>query len=269
MTRTGAARREILGSRLVKGFTLIEVIFAMGIFVTGLLWTLSTLMNAIETNRILTASITANAAILHKREEIQEIAQASADVDGPAASVIKYYASLAVIGSSDGENGLPVGPNGSRIPVLRWSDAADGDRGLIHTFAIPGPAESVSTDTPFNRGYGEVIFYLNETAVPVDSDTNSFWTDLGDGASGYSGTAAGYDINGNGSIENNLTSGAKAALAGGNYETLINAVEPFRLPIDITVRYFATAEHRRNYVDTTRRTVITGLRTPGSEVSFK
>jgi prepilin-type N-terminal cleavage/methylation domain-containing protein len=249
------------------GMTLIEVILAMGIFAIVILWTLSTLMSAITTNRILTANVTANATILQQQEELQEIA--SSDIKSPAAAIIRHYASLAEIitipppdeDDEDeennappdyGDNGILVGPNGQSVPKLHWDE---DDRGLVYTFAIPGPADSIADDAPFNRGFGEMLIYLNEEKVPVN------WSDLGDKDGVSAGAGTGYDINGDQTIKNALSADAKSDLENGDFDAFDDSVEPHRLPVDITVRYFTDASHSRLYFDTTRRSVFIGMAT--------
>ncbi len=236
--------------RAQQGMTLLEVTFAISIFIVAILCAMSALMSTITTNRLMTANATANAAILRQKEEIQEIA--ASDIDAPAAAIVKHYAELADIDSASGANGIAVGSNGSSVARVRWD--AD-NRGLVYTFEIPGPADSIADDAPFNRGFGEMLIYLNETGVPVD------WNDLGESNAGSVGGGTGYDINGDDTIENHLTEGAKNDLANGNFESFNAAVGPVRLPIDISVRYFTDAAHSKLFYDTTRRSVFVGLST--------
>jgi prepilin-type N-terminal cleavage/methylation domain-containing protein len=206
-----------------QGMTLIEVLIAMGIFTTVILWTLSTLMSSITTNRILTANAAANAVILEWREEIQEANAATPD------DLVEYYALLNG-GWNDSE--IAVGKNGTAVKQVRWDEQ---NRGLVYTFAIPGPSETVSGGGTFNRGYGEILIYLNEASAP-----------------GAAGT--GYDINGDKTIANVFDAGS----SGTDVDAVLAAVKPLRLPIDITVKYFTDASHETPYFETTRRTIFTG-----------
>ncbi len=234
--------------------TLLEVMIAISIFIAAILCATSTLMSTITANRLMTANATANAAILSQKEAIQEIA--ASDLDAPAAAIVRRYAELAEIGSTADDNGIAVGPNGAAVARLRW-DAAN--RGLVFTFEIPGPAESVRDGAPFNRGFGEMLIYLDETGVPVN------WNDLGSSGGGSIGAGNGYDINGDGVIANRLTPAAQTALANGDFASFNAAVEPLRLPIDITIQYFTDATHSELFYDTTRRSVFVGLNTAWME----
>jgi hypothetical protein len=177
--------------------------------------------------------------------------------EAPAAEIVEYYATRATIGGSGSDDLIPVGPNGANVQRLRW----DGDnRGLVYTFEIPGPAEAISGDASFQRGYGELLLYLNEEAVPVD------WSDLGDHAGDVpDGSESGYDINNDKTIANKLTASAKSALERGDFKGFKADVEPLRLPVDITVRYFNDPAHSEPLYDSTRRSVYIGLTTEFTE----
>ncbi len=74
--------------RARQGMTLLEVMFAISIFIAAILCAVSALMNTIRANRLMTANATANAAILRQKEEIQEIAASGGDA--PAAASVRH-----------------------------------------------------------------------------------------------------------------------------------------------------------------------------------
>lgn len=243
---------------------------SLGVLVTTILWTFAAIMSSVAANNALAISITADAAILQKREEIQEIVKAASRGDGPALAIIRHFSTLATIGDATGDNAISVGPAGELVAKVRWDEGGDGARGLVYTFAVPAPAESLNANTPYTQGYGEVIIYLNESAVPVDRETNALWSDLGKYAADTSKDGIGYDIDGNGKIENNLSNTAKNALERKDVREFKQTVEPYRVPIDITVRYFRKTMNSQTHFETTRRMIVTGLGTMESaDLSFK
>ncbi len=253
--------------------TLIEVIMAMSIFTMAVVWTVSSLMNAIAANRITTANITANGAILGKREEVQMVARG---MYGNAASaslpdaVIKYYGDIL----AKDTKGSVVGPDGNLWrkvePALRNLPRKPGDPGsgdvvgILHWFAVPGPSDSVDqADNPasvYQRGYGQMVIYLDEEAVPPGGADPEFWKDLGNaGPPPAGGVEPGFDLNSDGEISKG---GVRVNGTVRKPEDIIrDPVEAKikNLPIDIIIRYYRDPDLKREYFETTRRLMIAGI----------
>ncbi len=267
-----------------QGMTLIEVIMAMAIFTMAVVWTVSSLMSAIAANRITTARITANGAILDKREEVQMVARGlygNASTANLPDAVIKFYGDTL----ANNNSGSVVGPNGKlwkAVEAARQNlprkpgDAGTGAVvGILHWFAVPGPSESVTDsddpNTVYQRGYGQMVVYLDEESVPTGGPEDKFWADLGNNAKeGEGETEPGFDMNGDGEISRG---GVRVNGAVLNPDAIIRdpvAAKVKNLPIDITIRYYRDPALTREYYETTRRVMITGIGDTGAiQETFK
>lgn len=167
--------------RASGGFTLIEVVFAVGIFAVVMAAFLQVLMGAHRANTAVAASMTANSAIRAQADEAMAVAAelAATGFDGNSArAFVSHYGSLP---ESDT---LPIGPNGTSVRRIE----IDGDF-MIYRFAVPQPgafgrvisSEQLGVpggdgDIIPGNGVGEMRIYLNESKMPpldIDGDESS------------------------------------------------------------------------------------------------
>lgn len=260
-------QRQSANSPSNKGMTLIEVVISISIFTIAILATMSAVFSAMATNRILTANVAADSAILAQKEEVFVAASGSktfsSSGERPKAALAWFLTdpqtgkvNLDMIGKTDGGHGIPVGPNREALPKLRLLENV----GLVYTFDIPGLSGVDVKGEPYDKGYGEMTIYLNENAVPEGEGIAIHWDDLGDnaGKTAQAVEASGkYAIYGDDQTRNRMSGLSVAKL-----RDLFNHPDEYAivsLPIDITIRYFTEPSQERLYYDTTRRVVVTGL----------
>ncbi len=241
------------------GMTLLEMVFALSIATMAIVWTISSLFNAIAANRIMTANIAANAAILQQREEVMIVAHdgGQAARTDLVANVLEYYDELLAE-----SNTVNLGPDGAAVRQVE----IDPERGLVYRFPIPKPGEAVDPDNPYAMGYGEMVMYLRETAVPGSEGLEEFYEDLPYSPKTPVAANPGYDLNGDGRVRDFTFA------QGGRLRKILRTPPGIdfvdsgtgsmwiqSLPVDINVYYYADAGHRRDYFETTRRILITGV----------
>ncbi|MCC8166789.1 MAG: hypothetical protein LIQ31_11710, partial [Planctomycetes bacterium] len=192
MTTTVQTTGVTVPRRGRAGMTLLELILAFSIATMAIIWTISSLFNAIAANRIMTANIAANAAILKQREEVMIIAHdgGKAARTDLVANVLEYYDELLAEGET-----LKIGPDDKEVDRVTFDD-----RGFVVTFPIPKPGEAVDEDNLYTMGVGEMVIYLDEPAVPGTEGISDFYVDLPAASQPDVARKDGYDLNGDGKV---------------------------------------------------------------------
>lgn len=245
------------------GFTLLEVMLAMGIFSIVMVAFLQILMGVHRTNAAMMASMTANSVIRSQADEAVGVAVENVDkvmktVDNKV--VGSYARSLVHFYGTQIDGTLPIGPNGESIDRL---ELENGNRELVYRFAVPEPGSYsryvADTQTwsggaepgdliPYTRGFGEMRIYLDETAIPVQGDMPT-----GEGIG--NGTIVWDTRNNTGDAGDGETTNAFTGLA-----SLANPPTNYsRAFADITVFYFDDPGHTQALSVNTRRILITGF----------
>ncbi len=163
-------RSSIGGNRC--GFTLIEMMIAIAVVATVVIGLLYVIMRAHSTNTVLSAAMTANAAIRAQAEEAFGVATRNATLNAGASELggsyarafVAYYGSLV---TADGSATLPIGPDSHEPKRAELDD--DGDI-LTYRFVVPEPGDFNRKDETkpiyYNRGIGEMHIYLKESTIP-------------------------------------------------------------------------------------------------------
>ncbi len=240
--------------------TLLEMVFAFAIATMAIIWTISGLFSAIAANRIMTANIAANAAILQQREEVMIIAHdgGKATKADLVANVLEYYDEMLALGDK-----LDIGPYGTQVPRIKIDE---DNRGLVYTFPIPRPGEAVDENNLYNMGYGEMVIYLREGAVPGNDTIATLYEDLPYNTKTGVTHTDGYDLNGDGTVADfTFTQGGRLRKIlrtppqAGTVDNGTGGMWIQSLPIDINIIYFTGEDHNRLYFTNTRRIMITGV----------
>lgn len=255
--------------------TLIEVMLAIGIFTTALLWSMSGIFGSIAANRAVSRELSGNLAVNAQTEEVQAVINeatriAASSTAGDlvelhgqkAQAVVKYYGTkIATPGSTVGDNGIAVGPNGLVLPRVEIDNVIGA---LVYRFPVPAPGETsrtvlrsapdVNRFAMYRRGYGEMFIYLDETKIPTRKvEEPVSWGGI-DGSPVEQATVA-FDLDSDGSI---------AAHNGGVF-TEDDVANPHRIGaglkrvvIDIVVRYYNNESHAREVTTLERRMFVAG-----------
>ena len=244
-----AHRRNMRRARRASGgFSLVEVILALGIMTMAIVTTLMAVYGSHRKSQQTAMEITARNAIRGQIEEVLSVgAQYGPEFGEVAQGVLYYYCTDSVASSS-------VAPN----PALQTKTSQDGYK-LIVRFPIPESASSVrrvsqTSDTKAlmqnAKAEGVMTIYLDETEVGPDALSPNLWADLGQGTGN---AASGFDMDGNGKIEAPayVQSGLMALLRTKPQETGVS-----RLPIDLRVSYYNNASHERELFSVRRRIVV-------------
>lgn len=251
--------RQMGSSR--RGMTLIEVMVAITIFATSLLWAIQAIFGAVATNRALMASMTGNSVIRGQIEELYGVAMDNVEKFGDFAQAAIFYYGSEIATPNSGASGdvLAIGPSGSN--VSRITLTSNGI--LTYRFVVPAPGESMRALStamhdvgttlnagqmvPYRRGIGEMVFYLNESLMPGDatdpssSGSSPLWTPLGL----------------NTSADNNRITPVSGPFTTGD---LRNPDDKgfTRVFVDVTVTYFSDDTQQREIFTNTRRVLLNG-----------
>lgn len=242
------------------GFTLLEVMLAMGIFSIVMVAFLQILMGVHRTNAALTASMTANSVIRSQADEALGAAVENAAAFGNyARSLVNFYGTqIAAVNSTADADSLPIGPNGAKVSRVTLENSGNE---LVYRFAVPEPGfySRYLADTQtwsdgadagdlvlYTRGVGEMRIYLDESVMPRQGNLTSreelegyiIWeTKSKDGDAG------------DGELTNEFTGVA----------SLANPPESFtRAFADITVIYYDDPAQTRTVSINTRRILVIG-----------
>lgn len=213
------------GSR--KGFTLLEILFALVILAILVLWTIHFLVKQIDHNRVTAYEIAGTHII---RGKVEEILAASIDnkgaTKGTVNGVLLFMHSVRAAASA----------HGAGYPISVIVNPADGT--IVYSFYISDlGSSSPLTGTPTQilnsnntTARGTLTLFLRENNVPADFTR---WNDITQSTS-VPFSAAGFDIDGNGNFN-------------GNFINLINSrvdLDTTRLnalPVRATVAFYADA----------------------------
>ena len=252
-----------------SGFTLLEIMMAMGIFSIVILAFLQILMSVHRTNKALAASMTANSVIRTQADEALGAAAENAAAFGNyARSFVNYYGTqIAIVNSLAIEDTLPIGPNGTRVPRVRFEN---GDRELIYTFAVPEPGFSsryvATTQTwsdgaapgdliPYPYGIGELRVYLSESAMPNKQGDLTGRPPI----TNSQNVEVAWETRGNDGDTGDALFENEAGVVFNGEASLRNPPEGLnRIFADITVTYFEDPEHINPLSINTRRLLVIG-----------
>lgn len=265
----GGSENSAVNKARVKysGFTLIEVMLAMGIVAIVMAAFLQILMSVHRSNTAIAASITANSAIRSLADEALAVATENAhrfDGNFARAFVNHYGASLPALD-------LPIGPNGSNVPRIR-REFINNRLALTYTFAVPEPgsfSRYVSTQPwsngaadgqliPYQYGIGQMVIYLNESGMPagnLDGSLSSEAPAVNGGGQPVMWITEGAR---NGEPGDGILQNAPGVVISGTAD-LVNPPQGLnRIFADITVTYFEDAAHTRTLAVNERRILIIG-----------
>lgn len=266
--------------------TLLEVMLAIGMFTTALIWSMTGIYSSIAANRAVSRELSGNLAINTQVEEVQavinEASRAAASSNSgdllsqhgaKAQTLVKYYGTkLAKVGSTAGDDGLAIGANGAVLPRVEIDNTLGA---LVYRFPVAAPGESARVDVQssssagklnmYDKGLGEMRIYLDETKIPTRKIQDLVsWGGIG-GSPVEQATLV-FDLDGDGKI---------AAHNGGVF-TEYDLANPDKIGaglkeavIDVLVRYYNNAAHTQEISTVERRMFVAGSFENSSSLSEK
>jgi prepilin-type N-terminal cleavage/methylation domain len=196
------------------GFTLLEVMFAMGIMATAILGAMMAVYGSHRQTQLTAMEITARNSIRGQIEEVMSVAaEHGKEIGHVAQGILSYYA------DNDVARLQVPGPGGVDTDKVFIDDG-----NLVCLFVIPQVAEAprdvagggagVRRMVPNYRAVGRMTMYLDETKVGPDPDAvahmdqvrdeDKIWSDLKREADGGKVQKTGFDMNGDGILETGL-----------------------------------------------------------------
>lgn len=248
-----------------RGMTLLEVVFACGLFAVLMTFAIRIMASDIQLNRVTAMQIAANNAVRAQIEEIMTVARDNLgnDAAGDLAKAAVFYYGNNFTGQT-----IDIGPKGASLDRVVLEN---GNR-LVYHFSIPEPgdagravvdagAEKQGERLASTRAIGRMVIYLGELAVePTNADDaqwNVMWRDIGQGNPDVSSVARGFDLNRDGKIDNlKLDGTARGAVTWADLRDPRANLDVLQLPVDINVIFFTNASHEREVYRLFRRVVV-------------
>lgn len=234
------------GSTGRAGFTFVEVMFALTLLLFIVCTAMYGLMASVQTNRQTRLQILANSVVRTVSDEVYSVTPSGAASDS-ATAVIAHYAGY------DGMTGS-LGANGSEVRLV---ELTNGGKTLLYRFPVVVDGESIPKDGGIrendlnDKATGELLIYLDETFVPPLPGADAIWEDRGVGANARR-LASGYDMNRDGVIAAPAVVPSMSLLRDNP-----SALGIRQVPIDITVTFYGSADHKTSVYRLARRIVIT------------
>jgi prepilin-type N-terminal cleavage/methylation domain-containing protein len=229
------------------GFTLLEVMVAMGVLLIGVCAGFYILMGTIRENRTSRMQILANFIISAKADELYSQGLIDKYLVGDLApAAICHYAN-----EFDGRS-FRLGETGVEVDSL---ELAGGGGALIHRFPIGVADDPLRSDNEFkSRIVGTMVFHLDETGVDPVSGGKMIWRDLGINENGET-LDRGFDLNLDGKITAPVTTPTLAILRLNPANLGIR-----QAPVDITITFYSDNRRSAEIYSLTRRIVLTEMK---------
>lgn len=249
-----------------RGMTLLEVVFACGLFALLMTFAIRIMASDIQVNRLTAMQIAANNSVRAQIEEIMTVSRDNIghDAAGDLAKAAVYY-----YGNNFKNQKLRIGPGKTELDRV----LIEGGDKLVYHFAVPEPggagraaldmaAEAQKGERlPSARAVGRMVVYLSELAVEhacFDGDGwNVMWKDIGKGNPDVASLDKGFDLNRDGKIDNTKLDGTpRGAVTWAALENPRANLDVLQLPVDVSVIFYTDASHTREVYRLLRRVVV-------------